>query len=50
MNRMRIGSLLLLAVLLLAWEAACRALAVPKLVLPPPSARLTGLNASSETS
>jgi NitT/TauT family transport system permease protein len=34
----RIGSLLLLAALLLAWEAACRLLALPKLVLPPPSA------------
>ena len=38
MNRMRLGSLLLLAGLLLAWEAACRLLGVPKLVLPPPSA------------
>ncbi len=34
----RIGPLVLLVLLLLAWEAACRALAVPKLVLPPPSA------------
>lgn len=33
-----IGSLLLAATLLLAWEAACRALRVPALVLPPPSA------------
>lgn len=32
------GSLLLAATLLLAWEAACRALRVPALVLPPPSA------------
>jgi NitT/TauT family transport system permease protein len=38
MNRMRAGSLLLLVLLLLAWEVACRALDVPKLVLPPPSA------------
>jgi NitT/TauT family transport system permease protein len=36
--RIRIGSLLLLAVLLLAWELACRVLALPPLVLPPPSA------------
>jgi NitT/TauT family transport system permease protein len=36
--RIRLGSLLLLGVLLLAWEAACRALALPALVLPPPSA------------
>lgn len=34
----RLGSLLLLAALLLAWEAACRTLRVPPLVLPPPSA------------
>lgn len=34
----RIASLLLLAALLLAWEAACRSLRVPALVLPPPSA------------
>jgi NitT/TauT family transport system permease protein len=34
----RLGSLLLLAALLLAWEAACRSLRVPALVLPPPSA------------
>ena len=34
----RFGSLLLLAGLLLAWEAACRWLHVPALVLPPPSA------------
>lgn len=33
-----IGSLLLAAVLLLAWEAACRMLRVSSLVLPPPSA------------
>ncbi|MEJ8836433.1 ABC transporter permease [Ramlibacter sp. AN1133] len=38
MNRMRLGSLLLLAALLLAWEAACRLLGLSKLVLPPPSA------------
>jgi NitT/TauT family transport system permease protein len=38
MNRMRAASLLLLVLLLLAWEVACRALDVPKLVLPPPSA------------
>jgi NitT/TauT family transport system permease protein len=36
--RVRLGSLLLLAALLLAWEAACRSLRVPPLVLPPPSA------------
>jgi NitT/TauT family transport system permease protein len=35
---LRLGSLLLLAALLLAWEAACRTLAIPALVLPPPSA------------
>ena len=34
----RLGALLLLAVLLLAWEVPCRALRVPALVLPPPSA------------
>jgi NitT/TauT family transport system permease protein len=34
----RLGPLLLLAALLLAWEAACRLLGLPKLVLPPPSA------------
>ena len=34
----RAGSLLLAAGLLLAWEAACRGLQVPALVLPPPSA------------
>lgn len=34
----RLASLLLLAALLLAWEAACRTLRVPALVLPPPSA------------
>lgn len=34
----RFGSLLLLAALLLAWEAACRALKISALVLPPPSA------------
>jgi NitT/TauT family transport system permease protein len=38
MKSTRLGSLLLLAALLLAWEVACRLLAVPKLVLPPPSA------------
>ena len=42
MNRnawtLRAGSLLLAAVLLLGWEAACRALRLPVLVLPPPSA------------
>jgi len=36
--RFRLGSLLLLALLLLAWEIACRALALSALVLPPPSA------------
>jgi NitT/TauT family transport system permease protein len=36
--RFRLGSLLLAAGLLLAWEAACRALHVSALVLPPPSA------------
>jgi NitT/TauT family transport system permease protein len=35
---MRLGPLLLLAALLLAWEGACHALALSKLVLPPPSA------------
>ena len=35
---LRLGSVLLLAGLLLAWELACRWLAVPPLVLPPPSA------------
>lgn len=34
----RLGSLALLAALLLAWEGACRLLALPALVLPPPSA------------
>ena len=34
----RLGSLLVLATLLLGWEIACRTLAVPALVLPPPSA------------
>ena len=34
----RAGSLALAAALLLAWEAACRVLRVPPLVLPPPSA------------
>jgi NitT/TauT family transport system permease protein len=34
----RLGSLLLLAALLLAWEVACRGFGLPKLVLPPPSA------------
>jgi len=42
MNRsewpLRAGSLLLAAALLLAWEAACRTLRIPALVLPPPSA------------
>ncbi|HET8745796.1 MAG TPA: ABC transporter permease [Ramlibacter sp.] len=38
MTRARLGSLVLLVALLLAWEAACRLLALPKLVLPPPSA------------
>jgi NitT/TauT family transport system permease protein len=42
MNRqdwfLRAGSLLLAAALLLAWEAACRALRLSALVLPPPSA------------
>jgi NitT/TauT family transport system permease protein len=36
--RARVGSLLLLAVLLLGWEAACRSLKLSALVLPPPSA------------
>jgi NitT/TauT family transport system permease protein len=35
---LRAGSLLLLAVLLLAWELACRTLNLSALVLPPPSA------------
>ncbi len=35
---MRIGSLLLLLALLLAWELACRFLGLSALVLPPPSA------------
>lgn len=35
---MRIGSLLLLVALLLAWELACRFLGLSALVLPPPSA------------
>ena len=35
---LRAGSLLLAAALLLAWEAACRVLRLPALVLPPPSA------------
>ena len=35
---LRLASLLLFAGLLLAWELACRALALPALVLPPPSA------------
>jgi NitT/TauT family transport system permease protein len=35
--RMRLGSLLLLAGLLAAWEIACRALGLSALVLPPPS-------------
>ena len=43
MNRMRLGSLLLLAALLLAWEAACRLLGLSKLVLPPPSAVVLSL-------
>ncbi|MCC2673546.1 MAG: putative type nitrate/sulfonate/bicarbonate transport system, permease component [Ramlibacter sp.] len=34
----RLGPLLLLAALLAGWEIACRALKVPALVLPPPSA------------
>ena len=42
MNRfdwpVRAGSLLLALALLLAWELACRALRLPALVLPPPSA------------
>ena len=38
MMRSRLASLLLLAALLLAWEAACRLLGLPRLVLPPPSA------------
>ena len=39
----RLGSLLLAAGLLLAWEAACRALQLPPLVLPPPSAVASSL-------
>jgi NitT/TauT family transport system permease protein len=39
----RMGTLLLLAALLLAWEVACRTLHVPALVLPPPSAIATAL-------
>jgi NitT/TauT family transport system permease protein len=39
----RMGALLLLAALLLAWEVACRTLHVPALVLPPPSAIATAL-------
>jgi NitT/TauT family transport system permease protein len=35
--RMRVGSLLLLAGLLAAWEIACRSLGLSALVLPPPS-------------
>jgi NitT/TauT family transport system permease protein len=35
--RMRVGSLLLLAGLLAAWEIACRGLGLSALVLPPPS-------------
>ncbi|RZJ84768.1 MAG: ABC transporter permease subunit, partial [Brevundimonas sp.] len=35
--------LLLMAVLLLAWEVACRALAVPSYILPPPSAVVQAL-------
>jgi NitT/TauT family transport system permease protein len=38
MKHARLGSLLLAALLLLAWEGACRALGLSKLVLPPPSA------------
>ncbi|GAB3647544.1 ABC transporter permease [Ramlibacter alkalitolerans] len=38
MIRIRLGPWLLLAALLLAWEAACRMLGLSKLVLPPPSA------------
>jgi NitT/TauT family transport system permease protein len=38
MKHARLGSWLLAAVLLLAWEGACRALGLSKLVLPPPSA------------
>ena len=37
-NALRLASLALLAVLLLAWEAACRGLALSALVLPAPSA------------
>ena len=36
--RLRLAALLLAAMLLLAWELACRWLALPLLVLPPPSA------------
>lgn len=36
--RIRLGSVALLAALLLAWEIACRALSLSALVLPPPSA------------
>ena len=35
---LRLGPLILLAALLASWEIACRALKVPALVLPPPSA------------
>jgi NitT/TauT family transport system permease protein len=38
MSRTRLGSIVLLVVLLLAWEAACGILGLSKLVLPPPSA------------
>ena len=34
---------LLIAALLLAWEAAVRVFAIPAYLLPPPSAVLTGL-------
>lgn len=41
--KIRMASLALLAALLLAWETACRALALPALVLPPPSAVASSL-------
>jgi NitT/TauT family transport system permease protein len=37
-NALRLASVAVLALLLLAWEAACRGLGVSALVLPPPSA------------
>jgi NitT/TauT family transport system permease protein len=43
MNALRAGSVVLALALLLAWEAACRALHLPPLVLPPPSAIVASL-------